>query len=232
VVSPWLTVSLTVAVALTSLSCSRSDRPAAQPSPSSVVASTPPFKTKEPDTYRAVRTVTFTPADTGQSNATTITIVRDGDRRREEDNSSGRTFVYLDLPTGSFVLVPEEKIYAEISGPATSTSTPEGFEEVYVHTAPIQSVYENLGTETINGTNTIKYKVTVNSANNGSVSQTETVIWIDEALGMPVKSVTRSAAGTRTMELSQISQSVDRALFEIPRGFQKVEMKVLQYRGD
>lgn len=129
-------------------------------------------------------------------------------------------------------MVPQEKIYAEITGPTSSASAPEGLEEVYVHTAPIQSVYENLGTEMINGTNAIKYKVTVNSSNNGSVSQTETLIWIDEGLGMPVKSVTRSAAGTRTMELSQISQAVDRALFEIPKGFQKVEMKVLQQRRD
>jgi hypothetical protein len=138
--------------------------------------------------------------------------------------------VYLDLPTGSFVLLPEEKIYAEMVGPAASSSTAEGFEEGYVHSAPIQSTYENLGTETLNGTTTTKYKVTVNSANNGNVTQTETLIWIDDGLGMPVKSVTRSASGTRNMELSQVTLSVDKSLLEIPKGFQKVEMQVLQQR--
>jgi hypothetical protein len=155
--------------------------------------------------------------------------VKDGDRRREEDKSSGQSVVYLDLPTGSFVLLPEEKIYAEMVGPATPTST-EGFAEGYVHTAPIQSTYENLGTENLNGTTTTKYKVTVNSANNGNVTQSETLIWIDDGLGMPVKSVTRSASGIRNMELSQVKLSVDKSLLEIPKGFQKVEMQVLQQR--
>jgi hypothetical protein len=138
--------------------------------------------------------------------------------------------VYLDLPTGSFVLLPEEKIYAEMVGPVMSSSTAEGFEEGFVHTAPIQSTYENLGTETLNGTTTTKYRVTVNSANNGNVTQSETLIWIDDVLGMPVKSVTRSPSGTRNMELSQVNLNVDKSLLEIPKGYQKVEMQVLQQR--
>jgi len=56
------------------------------------------------------------------------------------------------------------------------------------------------------------------------------LIWIDEALGMPVKSETHSAAGTRRMELSSISLSVDKALFAIPKGYQKVALQVLQQR--
>ena len=195
-----------------------------------IVASTPPFKTKEPESYQAVRSITFAPTNEGQSSAAAITIVKDGDRRREEDKSSGKSVVYLNLPTGSFVLLPDEKLYAEMAGPAVPSSTAEGFEEGYVHTAPIQSTYENLGAETLNGTTTTKYKVTVNSANHGNVSQSETLIWIDDVLGMPVKSVTRSASGTRNMELSQVTLSVDKSLLEIPKGYQKVEMQVLQQR--
>ena len=144
--------------------------------------------------------------------------------------------VYLDLPVGNFVLVPDEKIYAEMVGPGTvvrgqdGQDGQDGFEEVYVHTAPIQSTYQNLGAETVNGTTTTKYKVTVNSETNGSVSESETLIWIDEALGMPVKSETHSATGTRRMELSKVSLSVDKTLFVIPKDYQKVEMQVLQRR--
>jgi len=47
---------------------------------------------------------------------------------------------------------------------------------------------------------------------------------------MPIKSVTRSASGTRNMELSQVKLSIDKSLLEIPKGFQKVEMQVLQQR--
>jgi hypothetical protein len=215
---------------LASFACSKGSQPAEQTSPALIVASTPPFKTKEPETYQAVRSITFTPANEAQATAATITIVKDGDRRREEDKSSGQSVVYLDLPTGSFVLLPEEKIYAAMVGPSVSSSTAEGLEEGYVHTAPIQSTYENLGTETLNGTNTTKYKVTVNSANNGNVTQSETLVWIDDGLGVPVKSVTRSPSGTRSMELSQVTLSVDKSLLEIPKGYQKVEMQVLQQR--
>jgi outer membrane lipoprotein-sorting protein len=229
VVSHWSILAIILLFALASFACSKGGQPAGHTSPAVIVASSPPFKTKEPETYQAVRSITFAPNE-GQSSAAAITIVKDGDRRREEDKSSGQSVVYLDLPTGSFVLLPEEKIYAEMAGPAMSSSTAEGFEEGYVHTAPIQSTYENLGTESLNGTTTTKYKVIVNSASNGNVTQSETLIWIDEALGMPVKSVTRSASGTRNMELSQVKLSVDKSLLEIPKGFQKVEMQVLQQR--
>lgn len=161
--------------------------------------------------------------------ASSITISRDGNKRREEDSSGNKRIVYLDLPDGNYVMVPDEKIYAAVIGPAAG-STQDGFEEAYVHTAPIQSTYQNLGTETVNGTATTKYRVTVNGNSNASVIETETLIWIDDALGMPVKSETRSAAGIRTMELSRISLSVDKALFAIPQDYQKVDMKTLQQR--
>jgi hypothetical protein len=230
VVSHWSKLTIILLFGLASFACSKAGQPAGQTSPALIVASTPPFKTKEPETYQAVRSTTFAPANEGQSSAATITIVKDGDRRREEDKLSGKSVVYLDLPTGSFVLLPEGKIYAQMVGPSMSGSTAEGLEGGYIHTAPIQSTYENLGTETLNGTITTKYKVTVNNANNGNVTQSETLVWIDDVLGMPVKSVTRSPSGTRSMELSQVKLSVDKSLLEIPKGYQKVEMQVLQQR--
>lgn len=221
---------LVALITLTSLSCgSKRDQPTEQSS-STVVTSTPPFRTKEPETYQAVRSLVFTSADAAQSTATKLTIARDGDNRREEDNSREQPVVYLYLSTGSFTVLPHEKIYAETVGPTTSSSTADGFEEAYVHTAPIQSTYENLGTETVNGATTTKYKVTVNGAHTGSVSQSETLIWIDETLGMPIKSVTRSSVGTQMMELTQINLKVDKNQFEIPKDYQKVEMQVLQQR--
>lgn len=233
VVSRRRLLTILLVTAIYSLSCSKGAQPSAQTSSSSVVTATPPFKTKEPETYQALRSITFTPGASGQSTASTITIARDGDKRREEDNSGNKSVVYLDLPDGTFVLLPDEKIYAERVGPSAFVRSQDGqdsFEEVYVHTAPIQSTYQNLGAETVNGTTTTKYKVTVNSATNSGVTESETLIWIDDGLGMPVKSETHSAAGTRTMELSKISLSVDKALFAIPKDYQKVEMQVLQQR--
>lgn len=216
------------------LSCSsKRDQPAPPTSPSSVFLSSPPFKTKEPNTYQAVRSLTFTSSDGSEQTVTTVALVKDGEMRREEETSRSKRLVYLEIPGGRFLLLPDQKIYATADGPSESAQAAplsEAPAEPYLHTAPIQSTYENLGADTVNGTTATKYRVIVNSSTAGSVSESETFVWIDEALGMPVKSTTRSAAGTRTMELSQITLTVDRALFEIPKDYQKVEIQQLRER--
>lgn len=162
---------------------------------------------------------------------TTVAILRDGEMRREEETSRGKRVVYLELSGGRFLLLPDDKIYATVDGPSANTqaeSLSEAQFEPYLHTAPIQSTYENLGTETVNGNKATKYKVVVNNSNVGVVSESETLIWVDETLGMPVKSIMRSAAGTRSMELLQITLNVDRALFEIPKDYQKVDARILR----
>ena len=229
------TASVLLLITLTlSLSCaSKRDEPTPQNSPSPVLVSTPPFKTKEPNTYQALRSITFASSDGSQPIVTTVALVRDGEMRREEESSRGKRVVYLEIPGGRFLLLPDEKIYANADGPPQSTQAPplsEAPTEPYLHTAPIQSTYENLGTDTVNGTTATKYRVVVNNSTAGAVSESETFVWVDEGLGMPVKSSTRSAAGTRTMELSRITLTVDRALFEIPSDYQKVEMQQLRER--
>ena len=56
-----------------------------------IVSSTPPFQTKEPERYQAVRTITTVNAD-GQTVVTKTSVARDGEMRRQE---SGK-IVYLD----------------------------------------------------------------------------------------------------------------------------------------
>ena len=214
------------------VSCSKQNQVNEQ-KPSSVLVSTPPFKTQEPNSYQAVRSITFASSDGNEPTVTTVAIVRDGEMRREEETSQGKRVVYLELSGERFLLLPDEKIYATADGPTASTQADaisEAPSGPYLHTAPIQSTYENLGTETVNGNTATKYKVVVNNSNTAAVSQSETFIWVDEVLGMPVKSITRSAAGTRTMELSQITLNVDRALFEIPKDYQKVDARILRQR--
>ena len=214
------------------VSCSKQNQVNEQ-KPASVLVSTPPFKTQEPNSYQAVRSITFASSDGGDQTVTTVAILRDGEMRREEETSPGKRVVYLELSGERFLLLPDDKIYATVDGPSANTQVDaisEAQSGPYLHTAPIQSTYENLGTETINGNPATKYKVVVNNSSAGAVSQSETLIWVDEALGMPVKSITRSAAGTRTMELSQITLNIDRTLFEIPKDYQKVDMPQLRQR--
>jgi hypothetical protein len=165
--------------------------------------------------------MTFVPADGGQTVVSTIAIFRDGEARREENN---------DLPNGRFMLLPDERVYAAVEDGPTPPLDSDGAADLYLHTAPIQSSYENLGSEVVNGQNAGKYKVVVNDSSGRGVTESETLIWIDESLGMPVKSVTRSAAGTRTMELTRINLNVDKRTFEIPKDYRKIEAAALRDR--
>ncbi|HET9713265.1 MAG TPA: hypothetical protein VFP64_15330, partial [Pyrinomonadaceae bacterium] len=82
---------------------------------------------------------------------------------------------------------------------------------------------QKLGSEVIGGRNSIKYRVVVNSSTGGNVTRSETLIWVDEALNMPIRSETKSSDGTRiTTELTNISLDVDKRVFQVPDGYEKV----------
>ena len=148
--------------------------------------------------------------------------------RRTETKVASRTLIFLNLPDGTFVLLPDDKVYASVSGDSgdNGLGTFEDGEispEKLLHTDNGQSSYQKLGTEVIGGRNTNKYRVVVNSSSAMSVSPSETLIWIDEALGMPIRSETKSSDGTHvTMELSEIALEVDKAVFQIPEDYQKL----------
>ena len=193
-----------------------------------VVSSMPPFPTKEPDRYRATRTIAITNAN-GQTVTSKNVIARDGEKRRNESQVGSKTIVYLEGPDGRFVLLPVEKIFAAVAPDAIVPGaedddalerSPEGL----LHVGTGSTSYQKLGKETIGTRNTDKYRVIVNAASSENVSVSETLIWIDEALKMPIKSETKSSDGTRvSMELSEISLEVDASLFSIPADFRKVD---------
>ena len=207
----------------------------ATPPPDTVVASTPPFQTKEPERYRAVRTITAVNAE-GQTLVTKTSVARDGESRRHESTSASKTIVYLEVPEGKFVLLPGEKVYADVTDQSqiSADKTEEGLEsspDARLHTDAGTTSYQKLGNEVIAGRNANKYRIVVNSSTVPNVSQSETLMWIDEALQMPIKSETKSADGTHvTMEVSEIKLDVNKDLFTIPAGFQKLTFTELQKR--
>ena len=229
--------ALIVSLVLVSLACrSHTDSTSSQNSTTEThVSSTPPFQTKEPDRYRAIRTVTVVSAN-GQTVTTKNLIARDGDLRRAESQVASKTIAYLESPDGKFVLLPDEKIYAEVTpdadlpasdGDDALESSPEGL----LHADTGSSSYQPLGKEAMGGRNTDKYRVVVNAASAGNVSVSETLIWIDETLKMPIRSETKSSDGTRVlMELSDISLDVDDVLFQIPKEYKKVTFTELRKR--
>lgn len=231
-------VLLIVVGTLLLASCSnRSREPTTGVDPTNrIVSSTPPFQTREPDRYRAVRTIIFTDA-AGKSVITKTTIARYQALRREEtETESTRHLVFLDSDQGRVVVLPEAKIYAEINGSVTNGDWTDSRDfdsspERLLHSEALLSSYEKLGSESISGRNATKYRVTVNTSPGGNVSSTETVIWIDEGVGMPIKSESKANDGSRTlMELSDLELDVDMNLFRIPAGYEKVTAAELQRR--
>lgn len=217
-------------------SCSKRGQPDVEgASNSKVVAATPPFQTKEPARYQALRTVSFAPASGSELTITRKVIAKDGEMRREEETSHAKRVVYLDLANGRFLLLPDEKVYASLNDGVVpddlqADSDSDRPSEIYLHTGPIQSTYENVGSEDVSGRATRKYRVVVNSSGAESVNDSETLIWVDETLGMPIKTVTRSASGTRTTELSEIRVEVEKGLFQIPANYQKIDARLLRQR--
>lgn len=202
-------------------------------------SSTPPFPTKEPERYQATMVTSGSPG--GQTpnipgiSALTdrqIFTARDGDKRRVEmEMLPGVKVAYLQLASGRYLLYPAKKLYAEIKMNGSDSSqynglgVPSDFSaDKLVNTASTGAKYEKLGTENINGRMTTKYRVTNARAAGSDQSPSETIIWADEALGMPIKSETTSQDGSKySMEMRDIKQEVDPQQFELPKDYQKVE---------
>jgi outer membrane lipoprotein-sorting protein len=208
---------------------SQNNSPATNSAPTEAIVSTPPFQTKEPEHYRATRTIITVTAD-GKTTVAKSSTAKDGEMRRTETEVASRTLVFLNLPEGTFILLPDEKVYANTSSDEPvpgSAGDGELTPEKLLHDDIGSTSYQKLGAESIAGRNTNKYRVVVNSSNAASVSQVETLIWIDEALGMPIRSETKSPDGTHvTMELSEIELDIDRNLFEIPNNYKRVTVGV------
>jgi outer membrane lipoprotein-sorting protein len=197
-----------------------------------VVSATPPFQTKEPERYRATRTITTVTAASSEE-VTKNVIARDGELRREETNAGGQRVVYLNLPEGRFVLLPNEKVFADATNVEhlESGDESESSPDRLLHTEPISTTYQRMGGESLNGRNTQKYRVVVNSSTGANVSASETVVWVDEVLQMPIRSEMKSADGTRwTMELTDIALKVDPGDFRIPEDYKKVAFNELRAR--
>src|SRR5258708_2347743 len=235
-----LSILILIAIALVFLpSCKSRNQSTINVPANTIVSSTPPFQTKEPERYQAVRSMTFSKAG-GASVKTKTLLAKSGEMRRDEyQTETNQRIVYLDLPAGHFILLPEAKLYADLSSEAGGGLDPPDRQDIdsesspdrLLNSDPIAARYEKMGGEAVNGRNTSKYRVLVNTSTGGTVSNGETLIWIDEALGLPLKSETVTPNGDRTdMELSGIVLEVDKHLFEIPDGYKKVAPREIRER--
>lgn len=216
--------------ALLAVSCAQSQKVAVNTNTDeTTVSSTPPFPTKEPTRYRATRTITTVTTD-GRTTVTKYVVARDGEWRRYEPEMAPERMAFVSGPGGRFLLFVDSKAFvdlttvdqAEVSnGENDSDSSPDRL----LHTDPIATSYQKIGTETVNGRTTQKYRAVVNRSPGANVSANETLIWVDETLQMPIKTETESRDGTSvTTELTDISLDVTPALFQIPEGYKKTTL--------
>jgi hypothetical protein len=83
-----------------------------------------------------------------------------------------------------------------------------------------------LGNEVLSGRPATKYRVVITSPTSGEAIRSETLIWIDQSLNLPVKSETivfnNGEQSSFTTELQNLSQSVDAGVFQVPGDYRKV----------
>jgi hypothetical protein len=238
---------LVCACAFTLLACRGSQDPPNSSAPADTrkaAFATPPFSTKEPDRYQAIRITSFTETTDAENSSSSqshqVLIARDGEKRREEYFGGGRgQIVYLEIPPGRFIVLPAKRMYADLSTTPQETDrgnsphdspddSPILSPDQLLNEAHAPATYEKLSTETLAGRMTTKYRVVVLTR---AESQNETLIWVDEALGMPVRSETmsksRGHSSKVTMELKDVKLEVDERLFSWPSDFRKVEERLI-----
>ncbi len=212
-------------------------------------ATAPPYQTKEPERYQATVVTTGSiggqPAANGMPGLSNqqVMVARDGERRRMEfDMLPGVKMVFLQLPEASYMIYPAKKMYAEVkrgdgAQPAgnTNSAPPDFSADKLINQSRVGARYEKLGTEEVGGRMTTKYRVTTRGAAQGNeqASSTETIVWVDESLGMPIKSETMSSGGATsgsrfTMEIKDIKLEVEPSLFTLPKDYKKVAREDIQ----
>lgn len=226
---------LTLGLATTS--CKRSNGPVGGNSNSAnsnqaagATLKTPPFSTREPDRYQAIRVFTGGggPGSPDSINGSVL-IARDGDRRREEFEFGGAKASYLILPSGNYLLWPDKKIYAELTsgrgGSGNENAIPPDFSpDKLLNQERPESIYEELGLENIDGRQTRKYRVVI-KGKLGAAKETahENLVWVDEKLGMPIRTEINSRDGARVViALREIRETIDEGLFDLPQDYLKV----------
>lgn len=244
---------LLLTLALFAASCKRSQvagnsNDAGPPTAAGETSTTPPFSTKEPERYQATM---VTKGSLGEQSkipgmaelkTTEMLVARDREKRRiDVELFPGMKVTYLQLPEGSYMLVPGKKIYAEFkpgeaagSSGQTRGASPDFSPDKLLNQSAGGARYEKLGPEEVGGRATMKYRVTTGGQTGAAKeATTETLIWIDESLGMPIKSETTNTGGAAngakySTELRDIKQEVDASVFELPPDYRKVEQQELQ----
>lgn len=122
----------------------------------------------------------------------------------------------------SYMIMPAQKMYMEMNTQGMPNRRGPRMPDVksYDPTNPCASregyTCKKVGTETVNGRTCDKWEFTENSGNG------KETVWIDQKLHFPVKTVSADGGTTEFTNIKEGAQ--DASLFEVPAGYQKMDM--------
>lgn len=201
----------------------------------------PPFPTEEPEKYQAKIVFAFKWDETEPNFVEQTTFVArvGANRRLDFEIAEGRQISRLETADGKrFLLVPQRKIYAEISGAASenfAATIPEEYSLRHLlYSKPAEAKFQKIGVETIDGKQLTKYLVDFGALREAENARTETAVWIDEELDLPVKTeitaiVDQKPSGAKSVaELKDFKIDVEPQIFAVPSDFRRISVKEIQ----
>lgn len=178
-----------------------------------------PFIIKEPENFQAEFVVS-----TGVKEDKTF-VARAGDNRRNDYHYEQKNQISVVQTTDnkSFLIFNDKKVYSENPTNEVSVVAENAFDFLTTEwlNQKNDAKFESLGTE--NGF--LKYSVKFDENQNS-----ESIIWVDENIGLPVKQEFYSVNGERktlhfTFELKNFKLQTDAGLFEVPKDFRKISVE-------
>jgi hypothetical protein len=193
----------------------------------------PPFATKEPQKYQARIVFIFKAEETGENTLEqTNFVARDGAYRRLDFEIGGKLISRLETADGKqIILLTKQKVYAEIAALDENfikNAPAESSLEYLLYAKPFGAKFEKIGAEEIGGRQTTKYRIIFDRINQNENVGTETLIWADENLSLPVKTeivalIDGKPNGAKSIvELREIKLEVDSQIFAVPADYRKI----------
>ena len=188
-----------------------------KPSPTPFVAeelvSEIPFSTKEPEIFQVE--IVVTAGETENK----MFVARRGALRRFDYNAGAKNQVSIVQSDKNYLIKPGKKIYTENA--ATGVSDAENWTD-FLTTEWLNSKTDAKFFKLDAENNLSKYRVRF-----GDAEKSETIIFIDEAAGFPVRQEFYSLEGeqkilTMTVELKNLKLEAAEDLFVVPADFRKV----------
>lgn len=198
-----------------------------------------PFSTREPAVYQAEIVITI--SGDGIASEQKYFTARDGEKRRTDHHLSQQNMLtILDLAEGkTLALQPqkgEKKCSAEkVSTVGGSATQGEAFTDFLTNewlAEKIAAGFEDLGKEDIAGKSLAKFKVRFEKVN-GVENISEATVWVDDELGMPVRTEFYSLKDGQRVnsivtEFRNIKLSVEPHTFAKPEGCKDVSVDEMQ----